>query len=32
MKVLREKLIFGIQLQKYIDRREHGNANDSCVY
>lgn len=24
--------MFGIQLQKYIGRREHGNTNDSCVY
>lgn len=32
MKVVREKLMFGIQLQKYIGRREHGNTNGSYVY
>lgn len=32
MKVVREKLMFGEQLQEYVGRSEFGNTNDNDIY
>lgn len=32
MKVVREKLTFGRQLQKCVEKREHANTSDTYVY